>query len=200
MDYSISDSFFRGWGSVLHTLIAGTLTYVGLIFWLRVSGKRTLSKWNSFDFVVTIAFGSILASALLTKSTTFVQSMTAVGLLVGLQFVITWLSVRSGVVQAIVKAEPHLLVFKGEMQKRIMKAKRVAEGEVLAAIRLSGSASVEDIDAVVLETNGSFSVIKKLDTSNASAMQDVRGFRENTVAYANDASRFDRSPKSSLNE
>ncbi|MGC1309092.1 MAG: YetF domain-containing protein [Phormidesmis sp.] len=185
MNYSISDSLFNGWSSISHTLIAGTLTYIGLIVWLRVSGKRTLSKWNSFDFVITIAFGSILASALLTKSTAFAQAMVGIGLLVTFQYMITWLSVRSGVVQAIVKAEPSLLVFKGEMQKEILVNQRVAEGEILAAIRLNGCASVEDVDAVVLETDGSFSVIKKVDLSNASAMRDVQGFRDSAIAYAN---------------
>lgn len=188
MDYSLSDSLFSGWGNILHTLVAGTLTYIGLIVWLRISGKRTLSKWNSFDFVVTIAFGSILASALLSKSTSFVQAMVSIGSLVIFQFVLTWLSVRSGIVQNLVKAEPTLLVFKGQMQQQVMKDKRVAEGEVLAAIRLNGNASIEDIDAVILETDGTFSVIKKIDVANASAMKDVRGFRKNAVDYANRAS------------
>ncbi|MEL7068824.1 MAG: YetF domain-containing protein [Cyanobacteria bacterium J06581_3] len=183
MDYSISKSLFSDWANIAHTLVAGTLTYVGIIVWLRVSGKRTLSKWNSFDFVVTIAFGSILASVLLTKSTTFVQSMVGVGLLVALQFIITWLSVRSSVVQTLIKAEPHLLLFKGELRQATLKAQRVAEGEVLAAIRLSGYGSIESVDAVILETNGNFSVIENLDLSNASAMQDVKGFRQNAVNY-----------------
>lgn len=184
MDYSLSDSLFNGWSGILHTLIAGTLTYIGLIAWLRVSGKRTLSKWNSFDFVVTIAFGSILASALLTKSTTFSQAMAGIGLLVMFQFAITWLSVRSSAIQMLVKAEPSLLLFKGEMQQESLTQQRVAEGEVLAAIRLAGCASIEDIDAVILETDGSFSVIQNMELDNASAMQDVKGFRRNAVAYA----------------
>ncbi|MEO1764122.1 MAG: DUF421 domain-containing protein, partial [Cyanobacteria bacterium J06629_18] len=53
---------FNSWDTLQHTLIVGTLGYVATIILLRVSGKRTLSKWNSFDFIVTIAFGSILAS------------------------------------------------------------------------------------------------------------------------------------------
>ncbi len=183
MDYSLSDSLFNGWSGLAHTLIAGTLTYVGLIVWLRVSGKRTLSKWNSFDFVVTIAFGSILASALLSKTTPFAQSMAAIGLLVVFQYTITWLSVRSNVIQKLVKAEPSLLVFKGKMQEDVMIDKRVAKGEVLAAIRENGNASLEDIDAVVLETDGAFSVVQNLDVESASAFRDVKGFRERAIAY-----------------
>ena len=45
---------FAGWESLLRTLVVGTLAYVALIAFLRVSGKRTLSKMNTFDFVVTV--------------------------------------------------------------------------------------------------------------------------------------------------
>ena len=50
-----------------HTVVFGTVAYIAIIFMLRLSGKRTLSKWNSFDFVVTIAFGS-MSSRILTKN------------------------------------------------------------------------------------------------------------------------------------
>lgn len=169
---------------MLHTLIVGTLAYFGMIVWLRVSGKRTLSKWNSFDFIVTIALGSILASATLSKSTSFLQSVVSVGLLVGLQFLITWVSVHTSAVQALIKSEPTLLLFKGKFIESALKSERVAKGEVLAAIRLSGNDSLENIDAVVLETEGSFSVIKSVDIRSASAFRDVRGFKEQASSYA----------------
>ncbi len=55
-------------------LIVGNLAYVALIIFLRVSGKRTLSKWNAFDFVVTIALGSILASVVVSKDLVLVEA------------------------------------------------------------------------------------------------------------------------------
>lgn len=182
MDYSLTADLFGSWDAILHTLITGTLSYFGLVVWLRISGKRTLSKWNSFDFVVTIAFGSILASALLSKNTSLFQAMVSIGLLVGLQYLLTWLAVRTDTVQTLIKAEPTLLAFKGELLDTTLKNKRVAKGEVLAAIRLSGCGSIEAVDAVILETDGSFSVIKNLDLTAASALRDVQGFRELALA------------------
>jgi len=88
---------FNQWSSLAHTLITGSLGYILIIFLLRVSGKRTLSKWNSFDFVVTIAFGSILAAMLLSKTTSLAQAGLGFGLLVLYQFGITWIAARSEV-------------------------------------------------------------------------------------------------------
>ena len=160
----------------LSTLVTGIIAYIAIIFLLRISGKRTLAKWNSFDFVVTIAFGSVLASILLSTKDTFGQGIFAFALLVVFQYIITWIAVRSSWVQKLIKAEPALLLHKGQFQKDVMKRERVAEGEVLAALRTNGISAVEDADAVVLETDGSFSVITDLSKSTASALKDVKEF------------------------
>lgn len=158
----------------ISTIILGTIAYVAIIIMLRLSGKRTLSKWNAFDFVVTIAFGSILSSILLSTKDSFGTGILGFALLVLFQYILTWISVRSSLVQKLVKAEPALLLYQGQFRDDALKRERVAEGEVLAAIRASGIGGIEDTDAVVLETDGSFSVIADLSNSSASALKDVK--------------------------
>ena len=162
--------------------IAGTITYIAIIIMLRLSGKRTLAKWNSFDFVVTVAFGSVLASALLSTKDDFGKGILAFAMLILFQFVITWISVRSSVVQKLIKSEPSLLLYRGEMQHDVMKQERIAEGEILAALRNSGVSAIEDADAVILETDGSFSVLQNIDESSASALKDVRQIDRTEIA------------------
>lgn len=58
---------FSGWENLLRTLVVGVLAYVSLVVFLRISGKRTLSKMNAFDLIVTVALGSTLATVLLSK-------------------------------------------------------------------------------------------------------------------------------------
>lgn len=159
----------------LNTIILGTIAYIAIIFMLRISGKRTLAKWNSFDFVITIAFGSILSSILLSTKDSFGTGILGFGLLVLFQYLLTWIAVRSSWVQKLIKAEPSLLLYDGKLKQEVLKRERVAEGEVLAALRASGVGAIEDADAVVLETDGSFSVIKDLSNCTASALKDVRG-------------------------
>ena len=165
--------FFNSVSSLQHTAIVGVLGYVGIIILLRISGKRTLSKWNSFDFIVTIALGSILASLLLSESTSLSQGILAFALLIFAQFVLSWLAVRSPWIQRFVKSEPSLLFYQGEFRAAALRDERVSKGEILAAIRVSGCGDLHAIKAVVLETDGSFSVIQQL--GDHSALQDVRG-------------------------
>ncbi len=169
----------------LEILITSPIAYLAIIVMLRISGKRTLSKWNSFDFVVTIAFGSVLASILLSTKDAFGKGILGFALLILFQYVITWVSVRSSIIQKLIKAEPAMLLYRGKMQQEIMKRERVAEGEVLAALRSNGLSAIEDADAVILETDGSFSVIQNLNNSSASALKDVREFDRTKMARAN---------------
>lgn len=167
---------FNDFSVLLETLMVGSLAYVGIIVLLRISGKRTLSKWNSFDFVVTIAFGSILASTMLSSKTSLAQGLVGFALLVALQAALTWVAARSAVVQKLIKAEPTLLLYQGKLRPKILTKERVAEGEILAALRSSGIVSVRDAAAVVLETDGSFSVIKELGSGYDSTLKDVKGY------------------------
>lgn len=172
--------FFNSWSGLARVAIVGLLTYTALLLWLRISGKRTMSKWNAFDAVVTIALGSTFATALLSKGTSLVEGVFALGLLVFLQFIITWLSVRVPAVQKLIKAEPTLLLARGRFLDHALKSQRVTESEVRAAVRANGNATLEDVYAVVLETDGTFSVIKHPEGNSDSALSDVINFKENT--------------------
>lgn len=165
--------FFNDWFGLWRVLIVGTLAYFALVLVLRVSGKRTLSKMNAFDFVVTVALGSTLATILLSKDVALAEGVVAFALLIYLQYAITWLSVRSGWVRGLVKAEPSLLFFNGRFLDEAMQRERVTEEEIRASVRSQGLAEMEDAMAVVLETDGSMTVMKNQDHSGLTAMKGV---------------------------
>jgi uncharacterized membrane protein YcaP (DUF421 family) len=156
----MEQAFFDGWSVLLRTLVVGVLAYISLLLLLRLSGKRTLSKMNAFDLVVTVALGSTLATILLSKDVSLAQGALAFAILVGLQFVITWSSVRWRWVRRTVTGEPSLLLLRGEFLHAALLRSRVTEEEVRAAVRSRGVPDVAQAEAVVLETDGSFSVIQ----------------------------------------
>ncbi|WP_430233386.1 DUF421 domain-containing protein [Nitrosomonas communis] len=167
--------FFDSWDSILRTLVITILAYVVLIFLLRISGKRTLSKMNAFDFIVTIALGSTLATVLLNKSVSLADGVLALSLLIGLQFLITFFSVRSKRVSKLVKSMPTLLVYKGDLLQDAMRKERVNADEIYAILREKGISSIQDVDAVILETDGSLNVIKCIEKNlKSDVMQPVK--------------------------
>lgn len=170
--------FFDDWAGIWRTLLVGALAYAALIALVRIAGKRTLATMNAFDFVVTVALGSTLATIVLSEDVALAEGVAAFALLVGLQLVITWLSVRTKVVPALVKSTPTLLVLRGQQLDEAVRAQRVSEEEILQAVRQQGFASVADVHAVVLETDGKFSVIGTASTGGDSALRNVAGWED----------------------
>ena len=110
--------FFNNWESLGRTFIITILAYVVMVIFLRVSGKRTLSKMNAFDFIVTIALGSCLASVALNKNVVLLDGILAFFLLIFMQFSISWLSVRTKFVKNLVTSKASMLLYKGELFER----------------------------------------------------------------------------------
>ena len=152
---------FGTWDALGRVLIVAPLAYCALVLLLRVSGKRTLTKLNAFDLVVTVALGSVLATTLLSKTVSVAEGALAMAMLIGLQYVIAWSSVRSKRILSLVKAEPTLLLHNGDFLNQAMLRQRVAREDLLAVLRAHGNTAPDEISGIVLETDGSFSVLSK---------------------------------------
>lgn len=172
--------FFEDWAGIWRTVVVGALAYAGLVLLVRVAGKRTLAKMNAFDLIVTVALGSTLATVLLSRDIALAEGLTAFAILIGLQLAITWLSVRTEIVPSLVKSEPTLVAFKGRAIHQALNEQRVSEEELLQAVRQKGFASVASVHAVVLETDGSFSVIEDGPNGRPSALRNVSGWSDDT--------------------
>ena len=166
---------YDGWQSLFRIFIVGVLAYVTLVLLLRLSGKRTLSKMNAFDLVVTVALGSTLATVLLSESVALADGALAFALLLGLQFVVTWSSVRARWVRQLVTGEPAMLLHRGDFLPSALRHARVTQDEIRAAVRAAGLPSLMDAEAVVLETDGSFSVIRRGEGRDLSSLDGVQG-------------------------
>jgi uncharacterized membrane protein YcaP (DUF421 family) len=150
--------FYDDWQGLARVLIVGTSAYAALIFLLRVSGKRTLAKLNAFDFVVTVALGSTLATVLLSADVALAEGVTALALLVALQYAVAWASIRSRRLTSLVKSEP-TLVYRGGFLPAAMRRERLVEEELAQAARGQGYADLSEVAAIVVETDGSLSIL-----------------------------------------
>lgn len=174
----MQNMFFDDWQSLVRAFVLTVLAYVTLIIIIRVSGKRTLSKMNAFDFLVTIALGSCLASVALNKNIALAEGALVFMTLIFLQFLITWFSVRVKMVKKLVTSQPALLLYKGDLLSDAMKRERISIEEIYAAARARGISDLNEIEVIVLETTGDITIISKLEKSSGSAetLKNVSGY------------------------
>ncbi|MBU9673232.1 DUF421 domain-containing protein [Planococcus sp. CP5-4] len=160
------------WDSFIRIITVGVLAYIGLLIFLRTSGKRTLTKLNAFDLVVTVALGSTLATILLNSQISLWEGLTAFAVLIGLQYLLTFTAVRLSWFNDLIKSEPRLLFLEGEFLQQAMRKERVKDIEIMQAVRNSGEGDLQNVKAVILETDGSMSIISN---KTGSALANVKG-------------------------
>ena len=169
--------WFDSWSDLLRILAVGAAAYVTLVALLRVSGKRTLAKLNAFDLVVSVALGSTLATILLSSDVSWSEGATALVVLAGLQYLVarvtTWLP--GG--RSVVTSEPTLLLEDGRPLEDALHQQRITMSELRQAVRSTGSGDLSAVAAVVLESDGSLSVISSSQAGNRSALEGVAGRR-----------------------
>lgn len=152
------------WETIWNTALVGIITYLFLIIVLRVSGKRTLSQMNIYDFAVTVALGSILASTITSSDTSAMTGIFAFTLLVILQYIIAKLAVHFQLFNKLIKSEPTILFYKGRYDWENMRKQRITRDDLLQSVRQQQVSSTDDILAVIIEASGSLSVLKQSES------------------------------------
>lgn len=169
--------FSDGWLPLARIVVVGTLMYVALVVLLRVSGSRTIASMRAFDFIVTVALGSVFGRALTAKGVSLAEAIVAFLLLIALQYAVARLQVFSTPFARAVTNPPRLLYFRGDFQREGMRAARVTEQELRSVARKKGHGSMGDVEALVLEASGDIAVIATVGDGSAlgeSLQQQIR--------------------------
>ena len=128
--------------------------------------------------IVTVALGSSFAKGVLSKDIAVTQAVAGFVLLIALQYVVGLAARRSRHVLRIANPAPVLLAFNGELREDAMRKNRVTRADISKALRSSGIPALEDAGVVILEPDGTFSVLGRFDPKKGSALEDVPGFDE----------------------
>lgn len=162
--------FFQGWETVYQTIILSIVTYIAMVIIIRSSGKRTLSSFNAFDFLITVTIGSISATTILSKSTTLTDGMSAIITLVILQYIVAKISVYSKTFRKIIKSNPTLLYYDGEYIDENLKKMRVSRDDILQEVRINSGVTIDEVHSVILEANGKLAVVTSGSDENLRGM------------------------------
>lgn len=165
--------WFDSWSALLRIVLVGAASYGTIVVLLRISGKRVLAKLNAFDFVVTVALGSMLASAVLTQDIRYADVLVGMGLLIATQWLVTRVTVSMPFQRRFVSADPTLVVRRGEFLDPALHRTRLTRSEVLQTVRSAGHGGLGAVAAVVLETDGTLSVIADSATGDEQALTDI---------------------------
>jgi len=152
---------WTGWPPIVHTLVLGTAGYLVLVMLLRITGARTMANMTPLDFVVAVTLGSAFGRTITAVDVPLAQSVTALALLIGLQWLLATGRARWEWVRRTVDSPPVLLWYDGELIESTLRKHRLTLTDVHTAARESGHGSLDELRAVVMQQDGSLGVIAK---------------------------------------
>jgi uncharacterized membrane protein YcaP (DUF421 family) len=167
-----------GWEPLARILVVGTLGYVWLVMLLRTTGPRNLAKMTPFDFVIAVTLGSAFGRVLTAQEVAVSDAVVAFALLVALQWLLANLRARSKAFAKLVDTGPTLLYHRGRPLPDALRRHRLKEADLHSAAREQGMGSLQDVEAIVLQADGTFAVI------GTSAMGDGSSVRPFVQATA----------------
>lgn len=144
--------------SMLAIVLTAVGIYIAIILYTRIAGKRSFSKMSSFDFAMTVALGSMIATTVLSKSVSLWEGIIGLGAIYLLQLSVAILR-RYKLVRNAVDNAPLMLMDGKEVLYHNLKKARVTEDDLRSKLREANVLRIKEVRAVVFEATGDISVL-----------------------------------------
>jgi uncharacterized membrane protein YcaP (DUF421 family) len=142
-------------------VLRGIIIYVFLIVLLRLTGKRQVGQLAPFDLVLLLVLSNAVQNAMNGGDNSVIGGMISAVTLVGLNWLVGLLTYRSKKLEALVEGRPEVLIHNGKLFEQALKRAKLTQHEVMCALREAGCATIEEVQAALLENDGSISVVPK---------------------------------------
>lgn len=145
--------------AALMVVLTAVGVYVSLLLFTRLAGLRSFSKLSSFDFAITVAIGSVVATVILSEDPPLVQGIVGLASLFAIQSIVSVLRNQSGRVRRAVDNTPLLLMAGDEVIEENLREARMTRDDLRAKLREANVIRRDQIRAVVMESTGDVSVL-----------------------------------------
>jgi uncharacterized membrane protein YcaP (DUF421 family) len=135
------------------------IVYLFLLMLIRLTGKRQGGQMSPFDLILLLILSNAVQNSMYDGDNCVTGGMILSATLVGLNWLVGWLTLRSNRIESFVEGRPIILIHDGKIDSEAMKSVQMTMHELNAALRKEGCVSAEEVRFNVLETNGQITVV-----------------------------------------
>ena len=149
-------------------VLRSTVVFCALLLLLRLTGKRQVGQLAPNDLVLLLILSNAVQNSMSAGDNSLLGGLVSAVTLVGLNYLVNLMTVKSKTVEQFVDGNPQILVRDGKIFTKVLTNAGITEGELHGALRQNGFSSPDEVHLAILETNGSISVLprKNGDLSN----------------------------------
>ena len=160
---------------ILARAVVAIVVIVGLTRW---NGLRSLSQMSSYEFVMTLAIASVLASTIIGTTRSLLIGVASLSAVFLVQAIVERLRCRLGFIQRVLDNDPLLLVRDGHILEANLRKSNITLSDLYSKLRQANTASLDEVGAVVLESTGDISVVHERSDGMALDSRMLHGVRE----------------------
>lgn len=156
----MNDWFYDDIDNLLRVALSCLTFYAIVIVASKLAGLRSFSTFSTFDFLITLAMGALLATTIISKEVSIIEGSTALVGLYILQMLIAWMRQKWSFVRKLVDNPPVLLMQDGKVLHKNLEHLKITEDELKSKLRQQSILHYNQVKAVVVESSGDISVIQ----------------------------------------
>ena len=126
----------------------------------RIMGKREVGQLGIIDLIVSILIAELVAISIENSNDSIMLTIAPIVLLVGLELLLAYLSIKSRTFRTIFGGKPSLIIVNGKINYHEMVKQRYSMDDLLLSLRQKEIRNIEDVEYAFLEPNGKLSVFK----------------------------------------
>ncbi len=134
------------------------VVYAVLVVVIRMMGKRQVGQMEPLEFVVTMLVANLASIPMQDSGIPLISGLVPILTVLGLELVLSWLSMRSIFFRRMLCGKPVILIDNGKILADNLKNTRVTLDELTGHLREKDILDITSVQFAILETNGNLSV------------------------------------------
>lgn len=151
--------------TIFDIILRTTLIYLVILVGLRLAGKREIGQLTMFDLVVLLLISNAVQNSMVGPDTSLPGGVLAAVILLVVNALLNRLAVKSPRLRRWVEGTPTLLALHGAVIPEHLKREGIDDETLSAALREHGILDISQVEMVVLEIDGSISVVPVGETA-----------------------------------
>ena len=142
-------------------VVRAGVVYLFLLILLRMTGKRQVGQMAPFDLVLLLVLSNAVQNSMNGGDNSLVGGLISAATLVGINWVVSWMTFRSKRLEQIIEGRPTILIHDGKIDQKEMSRAQMTQHELNAALRAYGVSEIEAVRFAILENNGHVTVVPR---------------------------------------
>jgi uncharacterized membrane protein YcaP (DUF421 family) len=158
-------------------IIRTVIVYTFIVVAFRLSGKRTLAQFNSFDLVVLITISNAVQNAVIGQDNTVSGGLIGAATLLIVDNILVRATYHLPVLDRMLEGTETVLYENNRFDSKALARELVTKNEIMSAVRRQGARSLDEVDRIALEPTGNVLVTIKEDATLKMILDEVRELR-----------------------